>query len=250
MKNTFISDLDGTLVYSREPNHICVEHKEDREITYITESSISKLNNLLNKVEFIPCSMRSKEQINRIDFIRKHNPKYMIACNGASIYLNGIKDKEWEFKIRNIIPKNEIKDLIKNVEKLDMPITLIHNVDDYFLAISFNTKEEASFYVDKMKHLAPSKDYLVYSISRKVYFINKYINKSFAVDYLKNKFNLGRIHTAGDTLVDKEFTSLDYVKTYLPNHAEFENPKAFRTKSSGINALDELLNELLKSVEY
>lgn len=248
MKNTFISDLDGTLVYSKEPNHICIEKKGDKEITYITKSSISKLDTLLNKVEFIPCSMRSKEQINRIDFIRKYNPKYMIACNGASIYINGEKDEKWEQHIRSIVPQSEIENLIKEVERLNLPTTLIYNVEDYFLAISFSTKEEASFYVDKIKYLAPSNDYLVYSINRKIYFINKNINKAFAVDYLNKYYDLGNIHTAGDTLVDKYFTSLSYVQAYLPKHVEFSNNKAFITKSSGINALDELLDELLKRI--
>ena len=246
MKHTFISDLDGTLVYSKEPNHICIEKKGEKEITYVTNSSIAKIEKLLGKVEFIPCSMRSREQINRIDFIRNYNPKYMIACNGASIYINGEKDKKWEEHIRGIVPELEVENLIKKVKELNYPTTLIYNVEDYFLAISFSTKEEATYYLDKMKHLAPSNDYLVYTINRKIYFINKNINKAFAVDYLNKNYNLGKIHTAGDTLVDKDFTSLDYVKAYLPKHVEFTNNKAFITKSSGIEALDELLDEIIK----
>lgn len=245
-ENIFISDLDGTLVYSKEPNHICIEHKEGKEITYVTKTALEKINKLFKRMEFVPCSMRNREQINRIDFIREYNPKYIIACNGASIYIDGKKDEEWEEHIRKIVPKGEIKELIKNVENLKFLTTLIYNVDDYFLAISFSTKEEANFYEHKMKHLKPTKDYLVYSINRKVYFINKNINKAFAVEYLKNKYDFKNIYTAGDTLVDEDFTKLSYVQAYLPRHAEFINENAFITKSSGINALDELLDELLK----
>ncbi len=242
---TFISDLDGTLIYSREPAHKCVEYKEGKEITYMTETASNNMDKLLKEVLFVPCSMRNKQQIERVEFIKEYSPKYMIACNGACIYVDGEKDECWERYIRKIIPNDEIAKLAKVIEEQNLPTTLIYNADGYSLAISFESKETAAYYVDKLKQFAPSKDYLVYSINRKVYFINKNINKVHAVEYLCSKYHLENVFTAGDSLVDKEFNSLPYVKAILPNHAVFDNDSAIRTSTSGIEAGNEIIEKIL-----
>ena len=40
MKNVFITDLDRTIIHSKNPDYICVEKYNDREITFMTEKSL------------------------------------------------------------------------------------------------------------------------------------------------------------------------------------------------------------------
>lgn len=247
-KHTFISDLDGTLVFSKEPTHICVERKEDKPITYMPEEAIGKLKQLLNKVEFIPCSMRNREQILRISFIKEYNPKYIIASNGCSIYIDGVLDEDWNNYMRKLIPQEEISNLINKINSFKIPTT-IYNVDGFYLALTFESNKEANSYVDLFKSIVPNDDYIVFVISRKLYIMNKYIDKSYAVQYLKSKYDLGNIYTAGDTFVDEHFTALKGVKTYLPRHATFiDNRTCYITKSTGIDSVNELLEAILNDL--
>ena len=60
MKNVFITDLDRTIIHSKNPDYTCVEKYNDREITFMTEKSLIGLKELLSKEDFvfIPCTMR------------------------------------------------------------------------------------------------------------------------------------------------------------------------------------------------
>ena len=81
---TFISDLDNTLIYSKQKG-VCVEYLKEKELTYMTPTAKRIFSALLREQNFlfIPCTARSYEQTSRVEFV-KHLP-YLICDMGGSI---------------------------------------------------------------------------------------------------------------------------------------------------------------------
>ena len=220
-----ITDLDRTIIHSRNKGFKCVESIGDRAITYMTEYSYNKLQQLLklDKFIFIPCTMRSIEQTLRVGFIREYNPKIMICSNGAQIYINGKLDLEWDNYMRNFVTMREIE----------------NNIEDFYINVKFKNDEEA---IEKYKIIYDKfdKNFMVGQVAAKVFIINKNINKIKAVDYIIKKCNINKLITSGDSDVDKEFTTRG--QAILPKHSTFTHKNAIVTKQKGIYATDELLN--------
>lgn len=242
----FISDLDKTLIFSGYTDEKCVEKYQNRDITFMTKKGFQLLQEVFQKVTFIPCTMRNINQTNRIDFIKNYNPKYMICTNGCEIYINGILDENWNSQVREKISVNEILNLQKIVEKTDLDILENRNVNNFFLALKFN-KTDLNNEIEYLKNIIPS-HYNIQQDKHKIFLLNKLIDKSNAIHYLKNKYlDNENIIVAGDSNADENMTKLSYVKAYIPKHATFENKKAYRTESEGIMSTEEILKQILKN---
>lgn len=242
----FISDLDKTLIFSGYQEGICVEKYNDRNITFMTQNGFNLLQEVLQNVVFIPCTMRNLHQTLRIDFIFKYNPKYMICTNGCEIYINGKLDKNWENIVRKKILVEEILNLQKQVDNLRLK-HLIENrsVSDFFLALKFNTThldEELKI----LRQIIPN-TYNIQQDKHKIFLLNKSIDKSNAINYLKENYLIeDKIVVAGDSKADENMTKLSYVKAFIPKHATFKNKKAIQTKQEGILATEEILTNIIK----
>ena len=247
MKSYFVTDLDKTIIFSKEPSQYCVEQYEGRNITFMTDKSFSLLQEVIKKAEFVPCTMRNLKQTIRINFIRELNPKFMICTNGAQIYIDGVLDEEWDNKIREFVSKEEITNLIEEIENLNTDATEIRNVEEFYVALKYKTEKIAKEMTTKLQKIYGEK-YLVSSLGIKVFLINRNIDKSFALDYLKDKYGFEDIHTAGDSDYDMEFTSLPYVKAYLPLHSTFTHKNAYISNKKGIESTEDILEELLKNI--
>lgn len=236
-----ITDLDRTIIHSRNKGFKCVESIGDRAITYMTEYSYNKLQQLLklDKFIFIPCTMRSIEQTLRVGFIREYNPKIMICSNGAQIYINGKLDLEWDNYMRNFVTMREIENNINAINELNIRYEEIINIEDFYINVKFKNDEEA---IEKYKIIYDKfdKNFMVGQVAAKVFIINKNINKIKAVDYIIKKYNINKLITSGDSDVDKEFTTRG--QAILPKHSTFTHKNAIVTKQKGIYATDELLN--------
>ena len=107
----FASDLDQTLIYSRRflyegvYNDVKpVEKKKNEYISFMTNASVEKLQQLVKKVLFIPVTTRTMEQYNRIFYIAQEiRPRYAIVSNGAHVLIDGIIDRQWEDKIQRLL---------------------------------------------------------------------------------------------------------------------------------------------------
>lgn len=241
----FISDLDKTLIFSGYPNEKCIEKYNERNITFMTQKGFSLLQEVLNNVIFIPCTMRNLHQTNRIDFIHNYNPKYIICTNGCEIYIDGKLDKNWENLVREKISIKEILNLQKQVDNLNLNIIENRSVNDFFLALKFTTAN-LDKEIEILRKVIPS-TYNIQQDKYKIFLLNKTIDKSNAIDYLKNNYLLDdKIIVAGDSKADENMTKLSYVKAYIPKHATFDNEKAIKTKQEGILATEEILTNILK----
>lgn len=240
----FITDLDDTLIYSKKSldKCVCVDICRGREVCFITEQANITLKKLMSNSNFrmIPCTARSYEQTMRISFINEYLPKYMICDLGASIYIDGKKDEEWEKHLlsQGIIYPEKLIDLRDKIEKtadLSRCRKIVSN-SDYFLVFCFRENEEASDFYSEVNTIYFMQNKFSFSqYKSKVYCYPNKLDKSLAVLYLKSKFKLSKIITAGDSLFDYKFNKLSDI-SILPKHAEFKIGDAIyceeeRTKS-------------------
>lgn len=241
MKKFLITDLDRTIIHSQNPGFLCVEKLEDREITYMTEYSIKKLNKLLSKEDFVfvPCSMRNYTQTMRVGFVSKYNPKYMICDNGAQIFVDGILDKEWDTYVKSLVNVEDVLSGIDKISSLPYRFRDIRNIDDFYIAISFYDDDETNKAYNDISNLFVH-PYNTMKIGRKIFVIHEKIDKSFAVKFFMDKYKIENCIFAGDSEVDEKFTSLG--KAALPNHASFRHEGAFVSLNSGISSTDEILD--------
>lgn len=248
MENYFVTDLDKTIIYSKNPNHRCVEHMENRQITYMTEKSYFLLKELLKKVEFIPCTMRNLRQTLRIDFVREYEPKYIICTNGAQIYINGELDEYWNDYMNTLIKPDEINELINNINTLGLNLKENRNIENFYITLKFYNENDAKNSIEYLKEIVGD-NYVISQSGIKVFLIKEEINKANALDYLKNKYKFKHIHTAGDSVYDKRFTGLNYVHNYLPFHAEFRHDNSFISNQAGIYASEDILESILNNLK-
>lgn len=246
MKNVFITDLDRTIIHSKNPGYTCVEKYNDREITFMTEKSLIGLKDLLAKEDFIfiPCTMRKFHQTMRVDFIGEYKPKYMICENGAQVFINGELDMEWESHMRKVVEAKEVRDGIKRIENLKLNVRDILNIDDFYIAISFHNEEDAKEAFTSIKNLFEY-PYETIMVGRKMFVIHNKIDKVYAVEHLVNKLKIERFITSGDSDADKRFTSLGI--SILPKHSSFKHSHSYITKKSGIESTEEIIDFVNKS---
>ena len=241
-----ISDLDKTLVYSRQGEYTCVEYKGDKPITYMTPKAKDTMDRLLQNDDFhlIPCTLRSIEQTMRIGFIRDNIPEFMICDNGASIYKNGEVDIDWDIAIDKIINKKEVAILYKKVQEYikinNIPIYMLKTNRDAFISVIFNDKDTSEKYIDNILQFVNKSCYNIFKQGKKTYIVPKLLNKEIAVRFLREHYHVHNVITSGDSSVDDKFVELgDY--QVLPQHAIFRLPKAIVTENSGIVGGEELL---------
>ena len=204
------------------------------------------LNELLANPKFtlIPCTLRSFEQTNRIEFITHKQTPILVCDNGYSIYKKGVLDKEWDDRMKTLLdnyPNTEIYFLLKEyIERNNLPIQQLKTNRGVFYTLIFHTVNEAACYASCIEALVPTEIYTFMLQGRKLYIIPKFLDKSLALHYLKKKFPLERVITAGDSRVDERLVRAGDIGV-LPKHSSLNIPSAYRTKSSGILAGEELL---------
>lgn len=244
----FITDLDRTIIHSKNPGFTCVETYDGREITFMTEKAISLLNKVLSnkEIEFVPCTMRKYHQTMRVGFIGEYKPKYMICENGAQVFINGVLDSEWESHMRTVVNKKEVQDGVYKLKALNLIAKDILNIDGFYIAISFYNEDDSNVALGVIKSLF-EKPYNVVQVGRKMFVIHEKIDKKYAVEYLVNKYRINNFITSGDSDADKAFTTMG--KAILPKHASFNHASSVLTKESGIYATEEILEFVLKEFE-
>lgn len=249
----FITDLDRTIIHSKNKGYRCVEMMGEREITYMTDESYNKLQELLknNSFIFIPCTMRNIKQTLRVDFIREYNPQIIICTNGAQIYINGQLDKEWDKKIKSLCDYERLNDNIKYLSELkenhkeDIKVLEVRNIEDFYITIKCEDSIEAEKFYEIIKDNF-DEELIVLRIDAKIFIIHNEIDKVHAVDYIIDKFNIKRLITAGDSEVDEQFTKRGI--SILPKHGSFKHEKSIITEKNNIKSTEDILDYINKII--
>lgn len=239
----FITDLDRTIIHSKNKGYKCVEAIGEKEITYMTEKSYSEFLELLKlkHFNFVPCTMRNLKQTLRIDFIKEYNPKIIICSNGAQIYENGELDVFWDEKMKTIKDNEKVEKEIDYLKSLNLKYKEIRNIEGFYITIKCDSEEEAK---ENLKLLDGNfnKFTRIIHIGIKIFIIDEKINKINAVDYIVKKYKIENLFTAGDSEVDKEFTKMG--KAIIPKHGSFRHEEAFITEKEGIFSTEEIIDYL------
>lgn len=243
----FITDLDRTIIHSKNKGFKCVEKIGEKEITYMTDLAYQKMLEILKieKFKFIPCTMRNLKQTLRVDFIKEYNPEVIICTNGAQIYLNGDLDLYWDKKMKNIIDFEEVKENIKFIENMNLNYLEIRNIEGFYITIKCSDIDiaEEIYFSLKGKFRRGIK---IIHIGVKIFLIDEKINKINATDYIIDKYGILNLVTSGDTAVDKDFTTRG--ESIIPAHSSFKHKNSIITKNKGIQSTEEILEYIVEKL--
>lgn len=267
----FITDLDRTIIHSKHPEEPVVEWMvqtkmvnrpdlderaveevvERRAVTHMTQQAQNQLAELLSNPRFlfVPCTMRNKQQVERIDFLKAYQPSFMICTNGAQIYRNGQLDLVWDAKMRALVSKEDVLRDQQLVESQQLPPAEIRRTEEFYLTLKFEAETDAQVAVGVLKEVFPPRKRQVIQVGRKVFVIHPHIDKVHAVDYLmQDQAWEEEVYTAGDSIVDQWFTTRG--QAILPAHATFKGSlSAVRTTQRGIRATEEILAYLKQALK-
>lgn len=199
----FLSDLDKTLIFSykRLSDGICVEEKDGKRLSYMTESSAQLFGDIVKLTRFIPVTTRSIEQYKRIRFPNGFSPEYAVCDNGGNLLVNGEPDKEWRSAVQKHIDLcTEEFELCRDfLEKCPEVYFEIRFVDDTFLFTKAHSSDEVISRMREMK----LRNVSLFTNGDKLYAVPSAIDKGLAVKMLRERMG-DRIIAAGDSLFDRQ----------------------------------------------
>lgn len=243
----FVSDLDHTLIYSKRDLNgekaVPVEYIGENPITYMTPQALELYWSLRTNSNFMftPCTLRDYDQTMRISIIHDFLPKFMICENGGRLYVNGKEDTDYRQYILNTF------DLyLETARKMmeDAPCTIKDN--QTFLTCVFKNSDEAAAWAIRKIPILSDFDFDLQH--RKFYIIPKGLDKSVGLSYLIKNYGVKNLVTSGDGMVDRKFTKMG-AHIFLPNHAVFSHSFAYVSKSEGVKAGEEILEQVVKLLE-
>ncbi|WCK55583.1 HAD family hydrolase [Aneurinibacillus sp. Ricciae_BoGa-3] len=214
----FASDLDRTLIYSRQafgPGETdslrpvrLIESKQEQEISFMTEKAVTELKELADRIQFVPVTTRTLEQYQRISLFREEiKPLYAITSNGGHVLVDGRIDEEWQW-----IMKQRLEDSCMCMEEIvgRFEKDLMHpnwvfssrSADGLFYYCIIERELAPLFELQQFQQWLGTCGWLLYSHGRKLYVIPEAVNKRDAVDFVKMRSGAMRVAAAGDSVLD------------------------------------------------
>lgn len=207
--NIFFSDLDNTMIYSYKHDigdkKKCVELYQGREVSYMTDSTLLCLGNLMQNGQtlFVPVTTRTREQYSRILF--PHIPDYALCCNGGVLLIDNVADENWYAQSLSLI-QNCAEELLLAKEFLEKEPTRtmdVRFIDDLFVFTKSSQPEDT---LSRLKNILNPELMDVFTNHVKIYAIPKVLNKGTAIqrflDYFFSPMNHPTTYAAGDSLFD------------------------------------------------
>lgn len=200
----FITDLDRTLLYSKEPAHICVEMRNQKPAGFMTKEAANTLKAIMesDRTFFIPCTSRNIDQVKRIHFLYEADilSEYVFTENATKLYINGVVSNDYLSYVHETISHiseyhseciekaiEKIQDLFKNESyllRVSSGHLFYHKV--YMAVFSFQNEDISQKIFQSIKKIDVSGLSMVRD-RRKIYLFPKGLNKSLSVQYLLEK---------------------------------------------------------------
>ncbi|WP_180953938.1 HAD family hydrolase [Bacillus sp. M6-12] len=256
----FFSDLDRTLIFSKKfqkegIDSLLVEEKDGKPISYMTREGFSILQELKkNESIFIPVSTRTWETMTRVGFIKDSLPEWMICDNGAHIYHNGERLKEWEDHINkkrqeHTLTASQLEQTIRYMFE-DKGLKDIINREDIYLMVKFEEMTgEVRQSLEVLNLSLRKKGYRMDINSRKAYLLPDYVRKEDAVEFLIKQQGWDFTISAGDSYMDLEMLRKT-THGFAPRHKSFTEDFMHVTHQKGMLAGEELLNAVQHLCRY
>lgn len=260
----FASDLDQTLIYSYRTimsNEIIaqirpVEWLDDRFISYMTQSAISKLREISQEVLFVPVTTRTKLQYQRINLLGYDIVyQYAVTSNGGTIFYRGREDEDWA---QQVLKGSDnclaAQDLINKFEEIAHSSWVIEDsgkwADNLFYYCLIEREKIPISELAAFKIWASENNWELSVQGRKLYLVPRNINKKAAIQYIQDQENINRVVAAGDSLLDLEMLKAAEL-AIAPAHGELYSlykqgvsglERIRFTKRSAIEAAEEIID--------
>lgn len=260
----FFSDLDKTLLFTKstlkqlgEPLSFAVpvEDHHGKPLSYMDEKAFQAFSaNAASRYQIVPVTTRTSEQYARIRF--PEAPTVAVIKNGGRIIMDGEELTDWTDFITSEVSSLDVSPAEVHAEILSKfpehslekaRLKAIRNVDGCFTYLVGVSRNGNGSEVRKFcAQLAKEAGYVLSEQGRKIYIIPPVISKAKAVAEVQRLLgtdNSSVSFAAGDSILD--FPMSDAVTHFLlPAHSDAwdrENPPAFITEHSGLEASRELL---------
>ena len=261
----FASDLDQTLIYSPKsfrllpgeptPAVTSIEIYEGRQISFMADSAIAKLQNIASQSMFVPVTTRTIDQYRRISlFHEKIIPTYSVVSNGGNIIVNGCIDHTWSEQVAMNMAQMSLcsEDMRASFNELchESWAGPLRMADGLFYYCTVERDKVPLAEIESFALWAGAQQWNVSVQGRKLYIVPKNINKWTAVAYIRDVLQAKLVVTAGDSLLDLcMLEQADYA--IAPCHGELwecysrgelPNPTMKFTNQAGILAANDILD--------
>lgn len=213
----FASDLDQTLIYSPKsfrlppeqpvPPVTSIELYEGREISFMTDEAIRRLQEIARQSFFVPVTTRTIAQYQRISlFHEKIKPAYAVVSNGGNLIINGQVDKVWQgiisMKMDQLCLHPE--DMLASLQELCHPSWAgpMRMADDLFYYCVVERDKVPLSEIESFSLWAHSQQWKVSLQGRKLYIVPQAVNKWDGVAYIQELLQEKTVVGAGDSLLD------------------------------------------------
>lgn len=244
----FISDLDNTLIFSYKKvdssGCICVEKKDGKEISFMTEYAYNLLQNIANRVLFVPATTRSLEQYNRVNLLKSRSPSYALVANGGLLLVDGNVDKKWHDESLEIIASSnsELKKALMVLEEHKYIYQKPRIVDEMFVFTKSSNLENTISTLNSKLNL---KLVNVMNVGEKVYVLPKKLTKGNAINRLRKILNDNVFLCAGDSEFDISMLESADISIY-PSSLEFQGDICI--DESGIEYANKMISNVLELI--
>ncbi len=251
----FASDLDNTLIYSYKKisgDAVLVETREGKALSYMTARAYKILQEIRDKVIFLPVTTRSVEQYKRISFYPQGEPRFALTSNGGILLADGRVDREWLEKTKLLIEDSmgELEraiNLLENDSNIKFEVRL---VDEIFVFTKSSAVEES---VEKLKRTLSLDKVYIDSNGEKLYVFPKVLDKGLAVRRFLKKVSHDSVFACGDSLFDVPMLREADVAV-IPKDSSLEkylrgHGNLLISEKEGIRFADYFLEKLAKELE-
>ena len=213
----FASDLDQTLIYSPKSFRLLpgqptplvtpIELYEGREISFMADGVIGKLQAIANHNFFVPVTTRTIDQYRRISlFSERINPPYAVVSNGGNLIINGVVDTTWQEKVAM-----KMEQLCLSAEDMLLSLTELCDsswagpmrmADGLFYYCVVERDKVPLDEIESFALWAQAQQWNVSLQGRKLYIVPQVINKWAGVAYIRELLQEKIVVAAGDSLLD------------------------------------------------
>ena len=193
----FASDLDNTLIFSKRrisgESVVIEDFREPSEMLIDVWDKLKKIN---KEILFVPITTRNISQYTRIDVLGE-KPKLAFCSNGGNMLINGIISDEYAEIYKKSI-KNAINQMENCIEFLRLDGHNMRTADDLF----YYTKTEDENLVEYIRKNNETDLLDIDFSAEKLYIFPKNLNKSIAIDKIREMYPDSFIISAGDSNLD------------------------------------------------
>ncbi|XTP10971.1 HAD family hydrolase [Streptomyces albus subsp. chlorinus] len=239
-----------TMPDERAPRLLCVETYEHRPLSFMTEEAAALLARLAARTVFVPATTRTPEQYRRVR-LPGPPPRFAVCANGGHLLVDGVSDPEWRERVRERLtgcaPLEEVR---AHMLSRARPAWLLKErvADGLFAYLVVERALLPGTWVEELADWAAPRGWSVSLQGRKVYAVPQPLTKSAAVAEVARRTGAGRVHAAGDSLLDADLLQAADL-AWRPSHGELADsgwtaPRLRILPERGVLAGERILREM------